>query len=153
MVVEEEANLRDSAALRNLFAKVLDAIGSTVAGLQESDKLVPLLTKLGMRHIGYRVSESFWPALGKAMNQVLLELLGEEFTPQVANAWNMVYGFMSQIMIEGLRRAKEAAARELATHDRESILSRQSSCATEQELRSYAAEEDLLNMEAEEKFQ
>jgi len=106
---EEESNLENSAALRNLFAKVVNAIGCTVAGLQESEKLVPRLTSLGMRHISYRVPEHYWPVLGKAMNITLRDLLGEGFTPEVENAWSMVYGFMSQIMIEGLRRAIAAA--------------------------------------------
>jgi len=131
MVAEEEGVLHNSAALRNLFAKVLNAIGSTVAGLQESDKLVPLLTSLGMRHIGYRVDEAFWPALGKAMNQTLRELLGDGFTLEVENAWNIVYGFMSQIMIEGLRAAKEAAKEAMAWGG-ESAIS-QSSSAREQQ--------------------
>jgi len=106
---EAEGDLRNSAALANLFAKVIQAIGCTVAGLQESDKLVPLLTNLGMRHITYRVREDFWPVLGKAMNITLRDLLGEAFTQEVENAWNIVYGFMSQIMIQGLRRAIEAS--------------------------------------------
>jgi len=106
---DEDGDLRDSAALRNLFAKVLNAIGCTVAGLQDASKLVPLLSSLGARHIGYGVSEEFWPALGKAMNRTLQDLLGEAFTPEVENAWNIVYGFMSQIMVESLRKAREAA--------------------------------------------
>lgn len=106
---EEGDDLLNSAALANLFAKVVNAIGCTVAGLRDSSKLVPLLTSLGMRHIGYSVNESFWPALGKAMNATLSELLGESFTPEVETAWNVVYGFMSQIMIEGLRKAIQAA--------------------------------------------
>merc|ERR1712151_412499 len=62
---DEDGDARNSAALRNLFAKVLNAIGCTVAGLQDASKLVPLLLNLGARHIGYGVSEEFWPALGK----------------------------------------------------------------------------------------
>jgi len=119
---EEEGNLENSAALRNLFAKVVNAIGCTVAGLQESEKLVPLLTSLGMRHISYRVPEHYWPVLGKAMNVTLRDLLGAGFTPEVENAWNIVYGFMSQIMIEGLRRAIEVA-RQTRACDGESAMS------------------------------
>jgi len=104
---EADRDLHNSPALANLFAKVINAIGCTVAGLQESDKLVPLLTNLGMRHISYRVREEFWPVLSKAMNITLRDLLGEAFTQEVENAWNIVYGFMSQIMIQGLRRAIE----------------------------------------------
>merc|ERR1712039_694884 len=50
-------------------------------------------------------------ALGQAINKTLRDLLGDDFTPQVENAWNIVYGFMSSIMVESLRAAREAAAR------------------------------------------
>merc|ERR1712203_1045550 len=99
-----------------LFGKVLNAVGCVVAGLQDSRKLVPLLTSLGMRHISYNTNEAFWPILGKAVNLTLADLLGDSFTPEVENAWNVVYGFTSSIMIAGLRQAKEAA-RERALED------------------------------------
>merc|ERR1712203_537015 len=106
---DDEADLKNSAALRKLFAKVLNAIGCVVAGLQDASKLVPLLTSLGGRHIVYNKNEAFWPTLGKAVNITLAELLGDAFTPEVENAWNVVYGFTSSIMISGLKQAKEAA--------------------------------------------
>merc|ERR1712060_114562 len=90
-------------------AKVLNAVGCVVAGLQDSSKLVPLLLSLGGRHIVYNNNEAFWPLLGKAVNITLAELLGDAFTPEVENAWNVVYGFTSSIMISGLRQAQEAA--------------------------------------------
>jgi len=112
---EEEDDLLTSAALRRLFAKVLNAIGGVVAGLQDSSKLVPLLTSLGRRHIGYGVNEAFWPALGTALNTTLSDLLGDGFTNEVENAWNVVYGFTSSIMIAGLRQAKMETALPIAS--------------------------------------
>merc|ERR1712051_56894 len=65
---EEESDLATSVALRKLFAKVLNVLGSCVAGLQDPSRLVPVLTSLGARHISYGVSVSYWPALGQAIN-------------------------------------------------------------------------------------
>merc|ERR1719230_600404 len=45
---ENEDDPVDSPALRKLFAKVLDAVGTAVAGLQDVASLVPHLTALGM---------------------------------------------------------------------------------------------------------
>jgi len=106
---EEEDDMLNSAALRKLFGKVINAVGCVVAGLQDSSKLVPLLTSLGRRHIGYGLEEHFWPLLGKALNEVLSDMLAEGWTTQVEHAWNVVYGFASSIMIAGLRDAKQAA--------------------------------------------
>merc|ERR1712151_401440 len=110
--------------------------GCVVAGLQDSSKLVPLLTSLGMRHISYNTNEAYWPLLGKAVNMTLADLLGDRFTPEVENAWNVVYGFTSSIMIAGLRQAKEAAQKR-SLEDFDSTLS-QKSWASQ---RSHATEE------------
>jgi len=117
---EEDVDLSDSVALRKLFGKVLNAIGSVVVGLQDSSKLVPLLTSLGGRHIAYGpggVNEAFWPALGKAINMTLLDLLGEGFTTEVENAWNVVFGFASSIMIAGMREAIAASQQQQQLKD------------------------------------
>merc|ERR1712066_1015723 len=75
------------------------------------------------------------PILGKAVIVTLAELLGDAFTPEVENAWNVVYGFTSSIMISGLRQAKEAA-RVRALEDSECAMSQvsrasQRSCTTD----------------------
>jgi len=133
---EEDIALTDSIALRKLFGKVLNAIGCVVVGLQDSSKLVPLLTSLGGRHIAYGpggVNEDFWPALGKAVNMTLSDLLGEGFTTEVENAWNVVFGFASSIMIAGMRQAIAASLQ--ATEGVKAARSRssQASRATEDE--------------------
>merc|ERR1712060_357063 len=138
---DDEADLRNSAALRKLFAKVLNAVGCVVAGLQDSSKLVPLLTSLGGRHIVYNQTEEFWPILGKAVMITLAELLGEAFTPEVENAWNVVYGFTSSIMISGLKQAKEAA-RVRALQDSDCAVSQISRASQ----RSWATNEFHANM-------
>jgi len=101
----DESNLYESPALRKLFSKFVNAIGCTVAGLHDFARLVPMLTQLGARHANYGLNEGHWPILGKALMYTLRDCLGDEFTSEVEAAWSMVYGFMSNIMIEGLRGA------------------------------------------------
>lgn len=74
--------------------------------------MVPMLTQLGARHINYGVAEEHWQLLGEALNRTLRTCLGEAFTPEVELAWTTVYGFISAVMIEGLRGA--IAARDAA---------------------------------------
>uniref|UniRef100_A0A7S0BB47 Globin domain-containing protein n=1 Tax=Pyrodinium bahamense TaxID=73915 RepID=A0A7S0BB47_9DINO len=101
----DESNVYESPALRKLFSKFVNAIGCTVAGLHDFSRLVPMLRQLGSRHINYGVREQYWPILGKALIYTLRECLRDSFTSEVEAAWTMVYGFMSNIMIEGLRSA------------------------------------------------
>mmetsp|Transcript_114643 Transcript_114643/g.357065 ORF Transcript_114643/g.357065 Transcript_114643/m.357065 type:complete len:228 (+) Transcript_114643:3-686(+) len=106
----DENGIYESPALRKLFAKFVNAIGCTVAGLNEIGRLVPMLTQLGARHAGYGLDEGHWPVLGKALQMTLRDCLGDEFTPEVETAWSTIYGFMSNIMIAGLREARAGLA-------------------------------------------
>jgi len=114
---EEETDIWDSNAMRKLFSKVVNAIGCTVAGLNDVSKLVPMLTKLGARHINYGPSEEHWKVLGKALDLTLQDILQDDYTREVQGAWTAVYAFTSSIMIDGLRRAKEEAAERLLEED------------------------------------
>jgi len=106
---EDEDDLDNSPALRKLWAKVIDAVGSAVAGLQDVGKLVPMLQKLGMRHLNYGMKEKYFRIAEKILIEVLKEGLAEKFTPEIEQAWVMVYSFMSATMIAGLERARQEA--------------------------------------------
>lgn len=95
----------ESAALKNLFSKVVSAVGCTVAGLNDITNLVPMLTMLGARHVHYKVPEIYWPILGKALDMTLAELLGCSYTSEVQKEWASVFSLISNIMIEGMRSA------------------------------------------------
>mmetsp|Transcript_117117 Transcript_117117/g.338588 ORF Transcript_117117/g.338588 Transcript_117117/m.338588 type:complete len:242 (+) Transcript_117117:1124-1849(+) len=104
---DDDDSLLESPALRKLFGKIVNAVGCTVAGLHDMSKLVPLLTKLGARHFAYGANECHFPVLGKALDRVLRDLLGQAFTAEVQQSWTMVYGFMSAIMVMGYRQAAD----------------------------------------------
>jgi len=99
----DESDLLKSPGLKKIFAKVVNAVGESVAGLHDLNKLVPMLTQLGIRHATYGATEEYFQILGRALVDTLQGLLGDDFTPEVEFAWTMVYGFMSAIMIGGLR--------------------------------------------------
>eukprot|EP00411_Alexandrium_monilatum_P030473 CAMPEP_0175371190 /NCGR_PEP_ID=MMETSP0095-20121207/21592_1 /TAXON_ID=311494 /ORGANISM="Alexandrium monilatum, Strain CCMP3105" /LENGTH=810 /DNA_ID=CAMNT_0016669355 /DNA_START=14 /DNA_END=2447 /DNA_ORIENTATION=- len=99
----DESDLYRSPAMRKLFAKVVNAVGTAVAGLQDLSRLVPMLTQLGSRHFSYGVKEEHFHAMGKALVRALQETLGDLFTLEVEFAWTMVYGFVSSIMISGMQ--------------------------------------------------
>lgn len=103
----ESDNPLDSAGLRKLFSKVVNAVGCTVAGLHDTATLTPMLLRLGNRHVGFGVAEPYWEILGKALMLTLRDILGPaEFTQEVERGWSVIYHFMSAIMIQGLREAK-----------------------------------------------
>ncbi|CAE7524255.1 hmp, partial [Symbiodinium natans] len=103
---EDERNLAASPALRRLFGRVVDAVGSAVAGLQDMNKMVPALTQLGMRHVGYNLKEEYFEISEKALVLTLREGLGDLFTKEVEFAWSMVYNFIIATMLAGFRTAR-----------------------------------------------
>jgi len=96
-----------SPALRNLWAKFISVVGSAVAGLQDTCRLVPMLQQLGIRHAGYGLKESYFHLAGKILVDCISEGLGKSFTKEVENAWVMVSGFMVATMLSGFSTAQK----------------------------------------------
>eukprot|EP00435_Cladocopium_sp_Y103_P051744 s87_g16.t1 len=92
------------------FTRVLEAIGSAVAGLQNKERMVPQLLALGMKHATLGLEEKYFRVGNAALMLTLHEALGDQFTVILEESWSLVYGFMSANMIAGFRdfRAKEA---------------------------------------------
>jgi len=111
---EDERNIAASPALRRLFGRVVDAVGSAAAGLQDMNKMVPALTQLGMRHVGYNLKEEYFEISEKALLLTLREGLGDLFTKEVEFAWSMVYNFIIATMLAGFRTAQAEAKAKMA---------------------------------------
>lgn len=67
--------LASSPALRRLFGRVIDAVGSAVAGMQDMNKMVPALTELGLRHASYNVKEWHFEVFEKVPGRMLRTML------------------------------------------------------------------------------
>ena len=51
------------------------------------DDLVAALTGLGAKHAPYDVKEEHFPVVGEALLDTLAKALGNDFTPEVKEAW------------------------------------------------------------------
>jgi len=80
--------------------KLRDMLASAVNGLSNLDALVPILQGLGRRHIDYKVEKAHYDSVGLALLQALETGLGDEFTPEIKDAWAEVYGVMASVMAE-----------------------------------------------------
>ena len=86
-----EPNLYDSLTLKAHGVNVVNTVGKAVAGLREFYTLVPALAALGERHVEYGILEPHYDVVGKALLMTLEQGLGDAFTPQVKEAWTIVY--------------------------------------------------------------
>ena len=85
--------------------KMLDA---AVKGLTDLDALVPVVQKLGERHVGYGVTDQHYN-VGAALLWTLEQGLGDAFTDEVREAWTETYTVLSGAMKEAAASAKTAA--------------------------------------------
>ncbi|CAJ1428099.1 unnamed protein product [Effrenium voratum] len=68
------------------FTRVLEAIGTAVAGLQNREKLAPQLTALGVKHATLGLEEKYFRVGNAALMLTLHEALGERFTTSLEAA-------------------------------------------------------------------
>jgi hemoglobin-like flavoprotein len=79
--------------------QLMDMIGAAVAGLDDLDKLVPVVQQLGARHRKYGVQVAHYGAVAEALIWTLEQGLADAFTPDIRAAWVNVYGVLAETMI------------------------------------------------------
>lgn len=95
--------------LRHLFRsdmshqkhKLMTTLSFAVNGLTKPERILPAVRNLGARHVGYGVQEHHYQTVGAALLWTLAQGLGEDFTPEVAEAWTAAYTLLAQTMQEG----------------------------------------------------
>ena len=80
--------------------RLMEMIGTAVQKLDNVETVVPVLQSLGKRHVRYGVKEEHYKTVGTALLTTLSQGLGEHFTPQVREAWTLVYSVMADVMIK-----------------------------------------------------
>ena len=80
--------------------KLMSMITSAVNMLDRLDELVPVVQRLGKRHVDYGVKDEHYQTVGAALLDTLEKGLGDGFTPAVKEAWVAVYGVLSSTMID-----------------------------------------------------
>jgi hemoglobin-like flavoprotein len=85
--------------------KLMIMMTEIVRVLDQPVELVPELASLGHRHVGYGVKDDDYGSIGSALLWLLEQVLGEEFTPELREAWSEAYLLVSSIMRRGAARA------------------------------------------------
>jgi hemoglobin-like flavoprotein len=89
--------------------KLMTMLGVVVNGLSKIDALLPAVRALGKRHAGYDVHPEHFAPVGSALIWTLEQGLGDDFTPEVKEAWTTAYGVLSSVMIEAMAEERMAA--------------------------------------------
>jgi len=97
-------------AVRPLFStppeeqhkKLMASLAAIVASVTNTDKLVPYLHAMGIRHLKYKTENTHYAAVGENLIAVLGEHLSKEgeWTSEMEAAWTEAVNAVAQIMIE-----------------------------------------------------
>lgn len=71
--------------------KLMAMLAMVVYNLPEPGKLLPVIRDLAIRHVEYGVKSADYDAVREALLWTLEQVLGEEFTPSVREAWTVCY--------------------------------------------------------------
>lgn len=94
-------------AMKGQGNKLMTMLAAAVAGLNDLDKLIPILENLGKKHVDYKVESEHYDTVGSALIKTLSVGLGEDFTPEVEKAWVDTYGVMASVMKNAAYKSAE----------------------------------------------
>jgi hemoglobin-like flavoprotein len=98
--------------------RLMAAVKVVVDGLENLERVAPMLVKLGARHVRYGVRAEHFEVAGGALLWTLEQGLGEAFTPEVRDAWAAAWDVIADAMLSGMRQAEleQVPAGALASH-------------------------------------
>lgn len=101
----------DMARQRSRFAL---ALAMMVHGLKNQGAIIPVLQELGRRHAGYGVRPGHYATLREALFWALERTFGDDFTPELREAWTRAYDLATSTMLEAAAQPAGAIKREAA---------------------------------------
>lgn len=101
------------ADMREQKDKLMRTLGVAVQNLHHMETILPVVRGLGEKHVAYGVKDEQYEAVGAALLYTLEAGLGEDWTPELAAAWEETYAVVSGAMRDAARES--AAARSAAT--------------------------------------
>lgn len=84
--------------MQNQGRKLMSTLKVAVKALDDLDGLVPVLQKMAVKHVEYGVRAEHYTPVGNALLYALKVGLGEDWTPELRQAWVEVYRLIAKTM-------------------------------------------------------
>lgn len=78
--------------------KLMKTIGMVVNSLTNLEAMMPTVTELGRKHVGYGVEPRHYDSVGAALLWTLEQGLGSAYTPEAGDAWTTAYVTLANAM-------------------------------------------------------
>jgi len=89
--------------------KLVAALGAVVSGVDEIDKVIPVLEQLGRDHRRFAVVIEHYTAVGASLLATLKKFLGASWTPDLADTWAQAYGLVAKVMVAAAEQHEDIA--------------------------------------------
>ena len=104
-------------SVRPLFAqdikpqakKLVQMLAMVVQSLHKLETLLPAVQDLARRHQTYGVVDAHYPAVGETLIWTLEQGLGDDFTPELRQAWTTAFQTLAGVMIAANSEPASAA--------------------------------------------
>jgi hemoglobin-like flavoprotein len=87
-------------SLSHQGAKLMATLSFIVSALKKPSAMIPAIKQLGQRHVIYGVHQEHYRIVNDALLWALAQVLGDAFTPEVADGWHEVYYLVAGLMKE-----------------------------------------------------
>jgi hemoglobin-like flavoprotein len=88
-----------SIPMTEQYIKIIETLNLIVARLDKLEEINSEITQLAVRHVQYGVKPAHYALVGRALLWTLEQGLGNDWTPEVAEAWARCYEKLSNTMI------------------------------------------------------
>jgi len=78
---------------------LMSMLATIVSGLHKPETIIPAAEALAVRHKDYGAVPEQYDQVGEALIWTLEQGLGDDFTPETREAWEIAYGVLSGVMI------------------------------------------------------
>jgi hemoglobin-like flavoprotein len=89
-------------------SKLIESLRLLIGNIHNPEAFASILKSLGHRHISYGTVSSDYLLIGDTLLQALEQHLGEDWNPEVEQAWTLGYQQISELMIEGARTVNKS---------------------------------------------
>lgn len=98
--------------LKHQQQKLTQALVMLVRGLDQPQDLVPVLRKLGARHVAYGAQPAHYMVVGEALIDTVDKLAEQPLDSATRTAWAQTYGWIVATMLSGASHAATSAVQD-----------------------------------------
>lgn len=91
------------------YSSLMATLAAVIAGVEAGENLTPTLHKLGARHKRYGAAAEHYPVVGSCLIATFHQTLKDQFTSQMQDSWSSAFELISNEMLDGAAKEKEAA--------------------------------------------